>query len=348
MGSNFIRRLLVPGSTPDGNIGRLVNLDALTYAGNPANLADLAGDPRYVFAHGDIADTALVARLLAGHTIDAVVHFAAETHVDRSIDSAGPFVRTNVAGTFRLLEAARLHWAKLAEPKKSAFRFLHISTDEVYGPLAPGAPAITEAAAYAPSSPYAATKAAADHLARAVHRTHGLPVVIAACTNHYGPLQFPEKLIPLMLLNALEGRPLPLYGDGLATRDWLQVDDGGAALRLLLRHGRPGETYHLGGGCERTNLEVVRQICAWLDQKSPRADGRPYATQIVHVADRPGHDRRYALDSEKIRRELGWTPQETFSAGLEKTVDWYLAHRPWADAITATRYGRERLGRPGP
>jgi dTDP-glucose 4,6-dehydratase len=341
IGSNFIRQRLTEKNSP---LQHLVNLDALTYAGNPANLADLAGDPRYVFAHGDIGDPALVGRLLAEHAIDAVVNFAAESHVDRSIDSPEPFIQTNVTGTLRLLNCARLHWAKLPEPKKSAFRFLHVSTDEVYGSLAPGAPAFTEEHNYEPNSPYAASKAASDHLVRAYQHTYGLPTLTTNCSNNYGPYHFPEKLIPLIILNALELKPLPVYGDGLQIRDWLYVEDHAAAIWRVLQQGRVGETYNVGGLNEQPNLAIVKKICELLDRKSPRADGKSYATQITHVTDRPGHDRRYAIDCTKLQRELGWAPREDFASGLEKTVDWYLAHRDWAADITATRYARQRLG----
>jgi len=341
IGSNFIRqRLLEPGSP----LTRLVNLDALTYAGNPANLADLADDPRYVFAHGDIGDAGLVARLLAEHQIDAIINFAAESHVDRSIDSPEPFVQTNVVGTLRLLNGARQHWAGLSEAKKSAFRFLHVSTDEVYGSLAPGAPAFTEEHVYEPNSPYAASKAASDHLVRAYQHTYGLPTLTTNCSNNYGPYHFPEKLIPLVTLNALEGKPLPIYGDGMQVRDWLYVGDHAAAIWLVLQRGRIGETYNIGGLNEQPNIAIVQVICALLDRKAPRADGRSYATQVTHVADRPGHDRRYAIDCTKLQRELGWAPRESFATGIEKTIDWYLAHRDWAAEITAKRYARERLG----
>ncbi len=349
IGSNFIRqRLLAKGSAagpdPVEEVQHLVNLDALTYAGNPANLADLAGDPRYVFAHGDIGDASLVARLLAEHAIDAVVNFAAESHVDRSIDSPEPFVQTNVTGTLRLLNSAKQYWAKLPEARKRAFRFLHVSTDEVYGSLAPGAPAFTEEHVYEPNSPYAASKAASDHLVRAYQHTYGLPTLTTNCSNNYGPYHFPEKLIPLMILNALEGRPLPVYGDGRQIRDWLYVEDHVRAVWLVLQRGRTGETYNIGGLNEQPNLEIVRAICQLLDVKSPRADGKSYATLITHVADRPGHDRRYAIDCAKIRRELGWSPQESFATGLARTVDWYLQNRDWAADITAKKYARERLG----
>jgi dTDP-glucose 4,6-dehydratase len=341
IGSNFIRQRLLEAGSP---LRRLVNLDALTYAGNPANLADLAGDPRYTFAHGDIGDAALVARLLAEHDIDAVVNFAAESHVDRSIDSPEPFVQTNVVGTLRLLNAARQHWAHLPEPRRATFRFLHVSTDEVYGTLAPTDPAFTEETPFAPNSPYAASKAASDHLVRSYQHTFKLPTLTTNCSNNYGPYHFPEKLIPLMILNALEGKPLPVYGDGQQIRDWLYVEDHAAAIWLVLQRGRTGETYNIGGLNEKPNLEIVRTICALLDRKSPRADGRSYAEQITYVADRPGHDRRYAIDCAKLQRELGWAPRESFATGIEKTVDWYLTHRSWAADITANRYARERLG----
>jgi len=341
IGSNFIRQRLTESGSP---LLRLVNLDVLTYAGNPANLADLAGDPRYVFVHGDIGDTALVARLLAEHRIDAVVNFAAESHVDRSIDSPEPFIQTNVVGTLRLLNGAKQHWAGLPETKKAGFRFLHVSTDEVYGSLAPDAPAFTEDNNFEPNSPYAASKAASDHLVRAYQHTYGLPTLTTNCSNNYGPYHFPEKLIPLMILNALEGKPLPVYGDGQQIRDWLYVEDHARAIWLVLRSGRPGETYNIGGLNEQPNLAIVQTICALLDGKSPRADGASYAKQITYVQDRPGHDRRYAINADKIGREIGWKPQESFASGIAKTVDWYLTHRSWAADITAKRYARERLG----
>src|SRR5471032_564989 len=340
IGSNFIRQRLGEKSAV---LHRLVNLDALTYAGNPANLADLAGDPRYVFAHGDIGDTDLVSSLLADHAIDAVVNFAAESHVDRSIDSPEPFIQTNVVGTLRLLNAARLHWAQLPEPKKSAFRFLHVSTDEVYGTLSATDPAFTEETPFAPNSPYAASKAASDHLVRSYQHTFKLPTLTTNCSNNYGPYHFPEKLIPLVILNALEGKPLPVYGDGMQIRDWLYVEDHAAAIWLVLQKGRIGETYNIGGLNEQPNLAIVRAICALLDEKSPRSDGQPRSRQITHVADRPGHDRRYAINCAKIQRELGWSPRESFATGLAKTVEWYLAHRAWAADITAKKYSRERL-----
>jgi len=341
IGSNFIRQRL---SESPSSVQRLVNLDLLTYAGNPANFADLASDPRYVFVQGDIGDEALVAKLLAEHRIDAIVNFAAESHVDRSIDSPEPFFQTNVVGTLRLLNATRRHWSALDADFRRAFRFLHVSTDEVYGSLEPGEAPWDETQPYEPNSPYSASKAASDHLVRAFHHTYGLPVVTTNCSNNYGPYHFPEKLIPLMILNALEGKPLPVYGDGQQIRDWLYVEDHASAIWLALRGGRVGETYNVGGLNERPNLEIVRRICALLDGKSPRADARSYAEQITFVTDRPGHDRRYAIDSTKIRRELGWSPQENFDTGIVKTVDWYLQHREWTADITRRKYQRQRLG----
>ncbi len=345
IGSNFIRqRLLEKKAEGREPVERLVNLDALTYAGNPANLADLAGDPRYVFIHGDIGDTALVTRLLGEHAVDAVVNFAAESHVDRSIDSPEPFIQTNVVGTLRLLNCARLYWGQLPEPRKSAFRFLHVSTDEVYGTLALTDPAFTEETPFAPNSPYAASKAASDHLVRSFQHTYHFPTLTTNCSNNYGPYHFPEKLIPLMILNALEGKPLPVYGDGMQIRDWLYVEDHATAIWQVLQRGRVGETYNVGGLNEQPNIAIVKTICALLDRRSPRADGKPYATQITNVADRPGHDRRYAINCSKLQRELGWSPRESFATGIEKTVDWYLTHRAWAAEITAKKYARERLG----
>ncbi len=341
IGSNFIRqRLLERNST----LRKLVNLDALTYAGNPANLADLADDARYVFAEGGIGDPELVTRLLTEHQIDAVVNFAAESHVDRSIDSPEPFIQTNVVGTLRLLNCARLHAAKMPEARKSAFRFLHVSTDEVYGTLGPDDPAFNEETPFAPNSPYAASKAASDHLVRAYQHTYKLPTLTTNCSNNYGPYHFPEKLIPLVILNALEGKPLPVYGDGMQIRDWLYVEDHAAAIWLVLQRGRVGETYNVGGLNEQPNIAIVKTICALLDRKVPRANGTSYADQITYVTDRPGHDRRYAIDCSKLQRELGWAPRESFATGIEKTVDWYLAHREWAADITTKKYARERLG----
>lgn len=341
IGSNFIRQLLTDSASP---LHRLVNLDLLTYAGNPANLADLASDPRYVFQKGDIGDEAFVAGLLKEHDIDAIVNFAAESHVDRSIDSPEPFIQTNVTGTLRLLNAARRHWSQLPEGRREKFRFLHVSTDEVYGTLAPHDPAFSETTPFAPNSPYAASKAASDHLVRAFQHTYGLPTLTTNCSNNYGPFHFPEKLIPLIILNALDGKPLPVYGDGQQIRDWLYVEDHAAAIWLVLQRGRTGETYNVGGLNERANLDVVKTLCALLDAKSPRLDGASYNAQITYVADRPGHDRRYAIDCSKLQSELGWAPHESFETGLAKTVDWYLKNRSWTDDITKNRYNRERLG----
>ncbi len=340
IGSNFVRRLL---SGADGDVD-VLNLDKLTYAGNRATLADIENHPRYSFVHGDIADAALLTDLFSGRDIVAVVHFAAESHVDRSIENPEQFLLTNVLGTFRLLEAARRHRERLPAAKAGAFRFLHVSTDEVYGSLSPGDPAFSETTPYAPNSPYAASKASSDHFARAYFHTYGLPVLTTNCSNNYGPYQFPEKLIPLMILNALEGKPLPIYGDGANIRDWLYVGDHCAAIARVLAAGRLGETYNIGGNHERTNLQIVDTICAALDRLQPRADGASYTTLKTFVADRPGHDRRYAIDSSKVQAELAWRPQETFETGLAKTVAWYLANRAWCDRVSADKYNRERLG----
>jgi dTDP-glucose 4,6-dehydratase len=342
IGSNFVRHMLRDESTLPRKV---VNLDKLTYAGNPANLSDVAGDSRYVFAHGDIGDESLVAGLLYEHEIDAVVNFAAESHVDRSIDTPEPFIQTNVVGTLRLLHAAKRHWTGLSSEDKESFRFLHVSTDEVYGTLGPGDPAFTEKTPFAPNSPYAASKAASDHLVRSYHHTFGLPTLTTNCSNNYGPFHFPEKLFPLVILNALEGKPLPIYGDGLQVRDWLYVEDHCEAISLVLRKGRTGETYNVGGLNEQSNLHVVRLICSLLDARVPRLDGRSYAEQISFVADRPGHDRRYAINCSKLQHEFGWHPKETFESGLAKTVDWYIAHRAWCNEITSKKYARERLGK---
>jgi dTDP-glucose 4,6-dehydratase len=342
IGSNYVRQLLL-GGTPGTT--RIVNLDKLTYAGNPANLADLAGDSRYYFIHGDIGDETLVSGLLSKHAIGAVVNFAAESHVDRSIDSPEPFIQTNVVGTLRLLNASKRHWAGLASSERDSFRFLHVSTDEVYGTLGPKDPAFTEETPFAPNSPYAASKAASDHLVRSYRHTFGLPTLTTNCSNNYGPFHFPEKLFPLVILNALEGRPLPVYGDGRQIRDWLYVGDHCRAISLVLGGGRPGETYNVGGLNEWANLDVVRLICTLLDARVPRKDGKSYSCQIEFVADRPGHDRRYAIDCSKIQRELGWKPAESFETGLAKTVDWFIANRAWCAEITSKRYARERLGK---
>ena len=332
IGSNFVLDWVAGGGEP------VVNLDALTYAGNLHNLDGLRGDARHVFVHGQIGDRALVDRLLAEHRPRAVVHFAAESHVDRSILGPEEFLRTNVYGTFTLLESARGHWSGLPDAEKAAFRFLHVSTDEVYGSLAAGAPAFTEDHVYEPNSPYSASKAASDHLVRAWHHTYGLPVLTTNCSNNYGPYHFPEKLIPLMIVNALAGKPLPVYGDGQQVRDWLYVADHCSAIRRVLEAGRLGETYNIGGWNEKTNLEIVHTVCDLLDGLSPRADGQAYRTQITHVKDRPGHDRRYAIDARKIERELGWRPAETFETGIRKTVAWYLAHPAWVQGVQSGTY----------
>jgi dTDP-glucose 4,6-dehydratase len=332
IGSSFVHLALADAHT------RVVTLDRLTYAGNLANLASLADDPRHRFVRGDIADRELVARLLAEHRPRALVHFAAESHVDRSIHGPEDFVATNVVGTFRLLEAARAHWSALGPAEREAFRFLHVSTDEVYGTLSATDPPFSETTPYRPNSPYAATKAASDHLVRGHHHTFGLPVVTTNCSNNYGPWQFPEKLIPLCIHNALAGKPLPVYGDGRQVRDWLYVSDHCAAIRRVLEAGRPGEVYNIGGESELPNIEVVHTICGLLDAERPRPDGTPHASLITHVRDRPGHDRRYAIDAEKIRRELGWSPAETFAGGLRRTIRWYLDHQDWVANVTSGAY----------
>jgi dTDP-glucose 4,6-dehydratase len=316
----------------------IVNLDKLTYAGNARNLESLKGDPRYVFVRGDINDNTLVSELLKNHKPCGIVNFAAESHVDRSIHSPGDFIQTNVNGTFRLLEEVRAYWETLASDKKAAFRFLHISTDEVYGSLGPQNPPFTESTPYAPNSPYSASKAASDHLVRAFHHTYGLPTLTSNCSNNYGPYQFPEKLIPLMILNALNRKPLPIYGDGLNVRDWLYVEDHCSALRAVLAKGRPGEVYNIGGGAEKTNIEVVRTLCTILDELRPNAEISHYASLITFIKDRPGHDRRYAMDTRKIERELGWKPGESFEAGIRKTVQWYLDNMDWVESVTSGEY----------
>jgi len=314
----------------------VVNLDKLTYAGNPGNLTSLKDDSRHIFVKGDINDRALVAALLRQYQPEAIVHFAAESHVDRSIHGPAEFVQANVVGTFSLLEEARAYWSALAEPEKNRFRFLQVSTDEVYGSLGRDDPAFTETTAYAPNSPYAASKAASDHLVRAYHHTYGLPAITTNCSNNYGPLQFPEKLIPLIILNAIQGKPLPVYGDGLNVRDWLYVGDHCAAIRLALKKGRRGETYNIGGNSEKTNLEVVRTVCTLLDELQP--DSAPHAKLISYVRDRPGHDRRYAINTTKIETELGWKPGERFETGLRKTVQWYVEHMAWVENVTSGAY----------
>ncbi len=332
IGSNFIREWLASGQEP------VVNLDKLTYAGNLKSLADVEHDPRYRFVHADIGDRATVSALLRETRPRAIVNFAAESHVDRSIQGAGEFIATNIVGTFNLLEAVRAHWDLLSLSEQGSFRFLHVSTDEVYGSLAGQEPAFTERHQYEPNSPYSASKAASDHLVRACHHTYHVPVVTTNCSNNYGPYHFPEKLIPLMILNALVGKPLPVYGDGQNVRDWLYVTDHCSAIRLVLANGRMGETYNVGGRNERTNLEVVNIVCSLLDELKPRADGNSYATQISFVRDRPGHDRRYAIDATKIENELGWKAAENFESGIRKTVQWYLGNQEWVQSVTSGEY----------
>lgn len=317
---------------------KVISLDKLTYAGNRANLASLDGDDRHLFVHGDIGDQELVAQLLAEHRPRAVLNFAAESHVDRSILGPEEFIQTNIVGTFRLLESVRQYWSALEPAAAQAFRFLHVSTDEVYGSLEPAAAAFSETHRYEPNSPYSASKAASDHLVRAYHHTYGLPVLTTNCSNNYGPHHFPEKLIPLVICNALAGKPLPIYGDGQQIRDWLYVKDHCSAIRRVLEAGSPGETYNVGGNNEKTNLEVVGTLCDMLDQERPREDGRSYREQITFVKDRPGHDRRYAIDAGKLERELGWTPAETFESGIRKTVCWYLDNQAWVEHITSGAY----------
>ena len=331
IGSNFIHAWFA------ANGGPLANLDKLTYAGNLASLAPVSAREDYRFVHGDIGDRARVRALLAEHRPRAVVNFAAESHVDRSIHSGGEFVQTNVVGTFNLLEEVRAYWAALEGDAKSAFRFLHVSTDEVYGSLGPNDPAFSETTAYQPNSPYSASKAASDHLVRAYHHTYGLPVLTTNCSNNYGPYQFPEKLVPLMIANALAGKPLPVYGDGMNVRDWLYVGDHCAAIRRVLESGRLGETYNIGGNNEMPNIEVVRTVCALLDEMRPDPQG-PRERLIAYVKDRPGHDRRYAIDARKIAGELAWQPAETFATGLRKTVRWYLENQPWVGRVLSGEY----------
>ena len=322
----------------------VVNVDKLTYAGNLASLRQLENHPNYSFAKADICDDVTILGLLRKEKIDAIMHLAAESHVDRSIDGPAAFIETNIVGTFRMLHAALTYWRELSEPTKSAFRFHHISTDEVFGDLPFDSGIFTEETPYAPSSPYSASKAASDHLVRAWHETYGLPVVLSNCSNNYGPFHFPEKLIPLVILNALDGKPLPVYGAGANIRDWLYVEDHARALELVVTKGKPGESYNIGGRAERTNLSVVETICDILDKKRPRSGNRHYRDLITFVTDRPGHDRRYAIDASKIERELGWTPAETFETGLERTVQWYLDNEWWWQPIRGERYAGERLG----
>jgi len=331
IGANFVLDWLAGCDEP------VLNLDALTYAGNRESLASLEGDARHVFVQGDITDRAMLDTLFARHSPRAIVHFAAESHVDRSIHGPGAFMKTNVEGTYTLLEATRAHWASLSADAKAAFRFHHVSTDEVYGSLSAGEPAFAETHAYEPNSPYSASKAASDHLVRAWHHTYGLPVVTTNCSNNYGPFHFPEKLIPLMIVNALAGKPLPVYGDGQQVRDWLYVKDHCTAIREVLARGRIGETYNIGGWNEKPNIEIVQTVCALLDELRPDPAG-PYARLITYVTDRPGHDRRSAIDARKIERELGWRPAETFESGIRKTVQWYLDHADWVAHVQSGAY----------
>jgi len=332
IGSNFVLDWL---SLSDEAV---INLDALTYAGNRENLQSLDNDPRHLFVQGDIGDVKLVEQLLIKHQIRAVINFAAESHVDRSIHGPEDFIQTNIVGTFHLLETVRRYWGALNEDARQNFRFLHVSTDEVYGSLAKDAPAFTEQHRYEPNSPYSASKAASDHLVRSYHHTYGLPVLTTNCSNNYGPYHFPEKLIPLMIVNALAGKNLPVYGDGQQIRDWLYVKDHCSAIRRVLEAGRVGEVYNVGGWNEKPNIDIVHRICALLDDARPRADGKSYTEQIITVTDRPGHDRRYAIDAGKIERELGWKPAETFESGIRKTVAWYLEHQSWVANVQSGAY----------
>ena len=332
IGSNFVLEWLAAEGEP------VVNLDKLTYAGNPGNLVSVRDDARHVFVRGDIADRELVGGLLQKHRPRAIVHFAAESHVDRSIHGPGEFIQTNVVGTFSLLEEARAYWSALAGDERAGFRFLHVSTDEVYGSLGADDPAFSETTAYTPNSPYAASKAGSDHLVRAYHHTYGLPTITTNCSNNYGPYQFPEKLIPLVILNAVDGKPLPVYGDGRNVRDWLYVADHCTAIRVALAKGAPGETYNIGGSAERANIDVVNTICDVLDELRPQ--GAPHRKLITYVTDRPGHDRRYAVDTARIRRELGWQPDNRFESGLRATVEWYLANMDWVRSVTSGEYRR--------
>ena len=332
IGANFVLDWIAHGDEA------VVNLDKLTYAGNLENLATLQGDPRHVFVKGDIGDAALLGQLLERHQPRAIVNFAAESHVDRSIHGPKAFIETNIMGTFTLLEAVRAYWGGLAADRQTALRFLQVSTDEVYGSLGMDEPAFSEHHRYEPNSPYSASKAASDHLVRAYHHTYGLPVLTTNCSNNYGPYHFPEKLIPLMIVNALAGKPLPVYGDGMQVRDWLYVKDHCSAIRRVLAAGRAGEVYNVGGWNEKPNIEIVRTVCALLDELAPRADGQRYDQQITYVADRPGHDRRYAIDASKLERELGWRPAETFETGIRKTVQWYLDNQPWVSHVQSGAY----------
>lgn len=332
IGGNFVLDWIAGSEEP------VINLDKLSYAGNLETLASLQGNQRHLFVRGDIGDRALVEGLLSEHRPRAVVNFAAESHVDRSIHGPGDFVQTNIVGTFNLLESVRGYWSGLGDVDKACFRFLHVSTDEVYGSLGINAPAFAETNRYEPNSPYSASKAASDHLVRAWHHTYRLPVLSTNCSNNYGPFHFPEKLIPLMIVNALAGKILPVYGDGMQIRDWLYVKDHCNAIRRVLEAGRLGETYNVGGWNEKSNIEIVKTVCALLDELHPKAEGSSYATQITHVTDRPGHDRRYAIDARKLERELGWKPVETFETGIRKTVQWYLSNPDWVKNVQSGAY----------
>ena len=332
IGSNFVLEWLAGIDEP------VLNLDKLTYAGNLQNLTSLKDDSRHVFVHGDIGDSELTKRLLGEYTPRAIINFAAESHVDRSIHGPEDFIQTNIMGTFRLLEAVRAYWGGIGGEAEAEFRFLHVSTDEVYGSLGKADPAFTETHRYEPNSPYSASKAASDHLVRAYHHTYGLPVLTTNCSNNYGPYHFPEKLIPLMIVNALAGKPLPVYGDGMQVRDWLYVKDHGSAIRRVLDAGRVGEVYNVGGWNEKPNIEIVNTICALLDELRPRTDGKPYKSQISYVTDRPGHDRRYAIDAHKIEQQLNWKPAETFETGIRKTVQWYLSNQEWVSQVQSGAY----------
>ncbi len=332
IGSNFVLDWLAQSEES------VLNLDKLTYAGNLDNLASLKDDARHIFVQGDIGDKSLVTDLLNKYQPRAIINFAAESHVDRSISGPDDFIQTNIVGTFNLLETTRAYWQLLQADQKATFRFLHISTDEVYGSLSPEAPAFTESHPYEPNSPYSASKAASDHLVRAYQHTYGLPTLTTNCSNNYGPYHFPEKLIPLMIVNALADNPLPVYGDGMQVRDWLYVKDHCSAIRRVLEAGRVGETYNVGGWNEKPNIEIVRLVCELLDELKPRADGKSYAAQITHVTDRPGHDRRYAIDASRIAKELGWKPQETFETGIRKTIAWYLDNSDWVNNVQRGAY----------
>ncbi len=332
IGANFVLSWLEQSNEA------VINLDALTYAGNRESLAALIGDEKHLFVHGDIGDPVLVTSLLVKHQPRAIINFAAESHVDRSIHGPEDFIQTNIVGTFRLLEAVRTHWNDLQGEAKQNFRFLHVSTDEVYGSLTKDDPAFTETNRYEPNSPYSASKAASDHLVRAYHHTYGLPVLTTNCSNNYGPYHFPEKLIPLMIVNALAGKPLPVYGDGQQIRDWLYVKDHCSAIRRVLEAGKVGEVYNIGGWNEKPNIDIVNTVCALLDELRARADGNSYREQITYVTDRPGHDRRYAIDASKIERELGWKPAETFDTGIRKTVQWYLENQDWVSNVQSGAY----------